>query len=102
MVDEGRLDLRLGREEVEGTHWRILADVSITIVLMMVVFLVLQFVTSFRERYVLQSLAARQRTLRAALYGSGDSTAFRIDSISPDRQRITFKSELLFETCRQI
>jgi len=94
------LDFRVGREEPEGTHWRILADVSITIVLMMVVFLVVQFMTTFRERYVLQSLAARQRSLRASLYASGDSNSFQIDSIAPDRQRITFKSELLFETCR--
>ena len=95
------MDLRVGREDAEGAPWSVLSDLAITIVLVLVVYIVLQFVQTFRERAINSELAKRQREVRdsiqAVTRGSWD---VQIDSLAPDRQRVTFSSEVLFETCR--
>lgn len=70
-------------------------------VLVLVVYMVLQFLQTFRERAINTVLAAQQAAVHAELM---DSTAGRwvvgVDSLSPDRQKLTFSSEVLFDPCR--
>lgn len=95
------VDIRIGRDDAEGTPWSVLSDLAITIVLVLVVFIVLQFVQTFRERAITAELANRQRIVREAIVsaaGTGDRVT--IDSLAPDRQRLSFSSELLFDECK--
>lgn len=95
------MDIRLGHREGEGTPWSVLADVAITIVLVLIVFIVLQFMQTFRERAINTELATRQHEVRQLIRDAvGDSTQVRVDSVAPDRQRMVFSSEILFETCQ--
>ncbi|MFN2317209.1 MAG: flagellar motor protein MotB [Gemmatimonadales bacterium] len=97
------MDLRLGKDDSQGTPWSVLADLTITMVLVLVVYMVLMFLQTFRERAINAELAKQQHAVRAHLM---DSTAgrwqIRVDSLTPDRQRITFSSEVLFDPCRAI
>jgi flagellar motor protein MotB len=82
------MDLRLGRGESEGTPWSVLADIAITIVLVLVVL-------------INTELARWQHDIKKAIQtASRPEWIISVDSLSPDRQRITFSSEALFETCR--
>jgi flagellar motor protein MotB len=94
------MDLVVGRSDVDGTPWSVLSDLAITMVLVFVVYLVLQFVVTFRERFINTELAKRQREIRTALLGAVDSGLVQIDSVAPDRQKLTFRSEALFEVCK--
>jgi outer membrane protein OmpA-like peptidoglycan-associated protein len=95
------MDLRIGRQDVEGTPWSVLSDLAITIVLVLVVFIVLQFVQTFRERAINAELVKRQDQVKAAIEAATKSEwQVKVDSLAPDRQRITFSTEVLFETCR--
>lgn len=95
------MDLRVGSRDTEGTPWSVLSDIAITIVLVLVVFLVLQFVQTFRERAINTELSRRQGTVRTQLTEQVQSGwNVQVDSIAPDRQRIRFSTEVLFESCR--
>ena len=95
------MDIRLGQREAEGTPWSVLADVAITIVLVLIVFIVLQFMQTFRERAINAEMASWQHELRRSIRSAvSDSMQVRVDSVAPDRQRLVFSSEILFETCR--
>jgi chemotaxis protein MotB len=94
------MDLRLGKNDIEGTPWSVLSDLAITMVLLLVVYLILQFVVTFRERLINTELAKRQREVRHLLRLAVDSSLLRIDSTAPDRQKLTFRSEALFEVCK--
>ncbi len=95
------MDLRLGRQDPEGTPWSVLADIAIMIVLVLVVFIVLQFIQTFRERAINAELSRWQQELRTAIGAASlGQSIVQVDSIAPDRQRIAFSSEALFETCR--
>jgi flagellar motor protein MotB len=95
------VDLRLGAGEREGTPWPVLSDIAITIVLVLVVLIVLQFMQTFRERAVNAELSRRQHAVKKMLADSLDPRwQVRVDSLTPDRQRVTFREEVLFETCR--
>ena len=97
------MDLRVGMEDLEGTPWSVLSDLAITIVLVLVVYMVLEFVQTFRERMINTELSRRQEYVRNVLADSVRGRwDFKVDSIAPDRQRITFSSEVLFETCRAV
>ena len=94
------MDLRIGRGEGQGTPWTVLADIAVAMVLVMVVYLVLQFLTTFREHAIDQVLVQRQHLVRDSLASAIPANLLEVDSLSPTRQRITFSSELLFESCR--
>lgn len=95
------MDLRVGNDHSEGTPWSVLSDLAITIVLVLVLFIVLQFVQTFRERVINAELARRQGIVRDAIRVSvADQWEIRVDSLAPDRQRITFSTEVLFRSCR--
>jgi len=95
------MDIRVGTQDGEGTPWSVLSDLAITIVLVLVVYIVLQFVQTFRERAINTELAQRQGQVRSALLQAAKQEwQVRIDSLAPDRQRVTFSTEVLFETCR--
>ena len=95
------MDLRVGRDDTEGTPWSVLSDLAITIVLVLVVFIVLQFVQTFRERAINAELVRRQARVSEAIRGNmRPEWRVQVDSLAPDRQRVTFSTEVLFETCR--
>lgn len=94
------MDLRIGREDVEGTPWSVLSDLAITIVLVLVVYIVLQFLQTFRERAINSELARRQREVRESLSALTTDSLLSVDSLGPDRQRLKFSSDILFETCK--
>lgn len=95
------MDLRVGAGDTEGTPWSVLSDVAITIVLVLVVYIVLQFVQTFRERAINTELSHRQSTVRKHLLDEVKSDwQVQVDSVAPDRQRITFSTEVLFRSCR--
>ena len=95
------MDLRVGRGDTEGTPWSVLSDLAITIVLVLVVFIVLQFVQTFRERAINSELARRQAVVTRSIHANmKPEWKVQVDSLSPDRQRVTFSTEVLFETCR--
>lgn len=95
------MDLRLGREDTQGTPWSVLADLTITMVLVLVVYMVLMFLQTFRERAINSKLAQQQQQVRSQLVDSTKGRwEIRVDSLAPDRQRVIFRSEVLFETCR--
>jgi outer membrane protein OmpA-like peptidoglycan-associated protein len=97
------VDLRVGRQDAEGTPWSVLSDLAITIVLVLVVYIVLQFVQTFRERAINAELVKRQATMRQAIESAiARRWEVRVDSQAPDRQRVTFSSELLFEPCKAV
>jgi flagellar motor protein MotB len=95
------MDLRLGRSDTEGTPWSVLSDLAITIVLVLVLYIVLQFIKTFRESFINAELARRQDSVRVLVRAAAPrDSQLKVDSLAPDRQRITFSTELLFETCR--
>lgn len=95
------MDIRVGTQDAEGTPWSVLSDLAITIVLVLVVFIVLQFVQTFRERAINTELFRRQSQVREALMqASKKEWQVRVDSLAPDRQRVVFSTEVLFETCQ--
>ena len=92
--------LRVGRRDDVGTPWPVLSDVAITMVLVLVVSLVLQFLVTFRERFLNEQLVRRQQIVRLLLYEFiDDTTMLAVDSLAPDRQKLTFQAELLFPEC---
>ena len=86
-------------QDQEGTPWTVLSDVAIAMVLVLVVYLVLQFLVTFREQYINGQLVLRQQEVQRMIYAEVDRNTVRIDSIAPDRQKLTFQSELLFPEC---
>jgi flagellar motor protein MotB len=81
----------------------VLSDVAILMVLVLVVYLVLQFLVTFQERFINEELVRRQETVRSLLYDRiDDPTTLAVDSVAPGRQRLTFQSELLFPECGSI
>lgn len=94
------MDIRVGRQDAESAPWSVLSDLAITIVLVLVVYIVLQFVQTFRERAMNAELVKRQGEVKAAIAAAvGDRWQVQIDSLAPDRQRITLGSEVLFKSC---
>lgn len=94
------MDLRVDGGDSEGTPWTVLSDVAIMMVLILVLFLALQYVQTFRERFILAQLAERQREVKTEMLASVDSGSVLIDSLAPDRQRLRFSNSLLFESCQ--
>jgi flagellar motor protein MotB len=94
------MDIRVGSGDSDGTPWSVLSDLAITIVLVLVLFITLQFIQTFRERAINTELARRQTAVRLLLGAVADSSRIKVDSLAPDRQRLTFREEVLFETCR--
>lgn len=93
------MDIRVGRDDESVAPWSTLSDLAMTMVLLLVIYLVVQFLATFRERFVSAKLAARQQEVRAAILAIGDS-AVQVDSLAPDRQRITFSEAALFPVCK--
>lgn len=93
------MDLRIGRQDEEGPSWTVLSDLAITMVLVLILLVLLQFLVTFWERAVNQELTRRQHEVRDSLASYASEGAVRIDSIAPDRQRLTFSSAALFPTC---
>lgn len=95
------MDIRVGSSDGDGTPWSVLSDVAITIVLVLILFITLQFIQTFRERAINAELARRQKAVRGLLVAMvPDTNRLKVDSLEPDRQRLTFKNEALFQTCR--
>ena len=95
--------LRVGRGDAAATPWPVLSDVAITMVLVLVVSLVLQFLVTFKDRFINEQLVRRQQEVRALLYERvDDTTMFAVDPLAPDRQKLTFQAELLFPECGSI
>ena len=89
----------LGRWDHEGTPWTVLSDLAITMVLVLVVYLVLQFLVTFREQYIRRQILLRQQEVHQLLHAEVPSDTLTIDSIPPNRQKLTFRSEVLFPEC---
>ncbi len=92
------IDLRVGKEGDEVSFWSVVADLSLTTVLMLVLLVLVQFLATFRESRINQELQLRQHEMKVALNGISTGS-IGIDSIAPDRQRLTFANQLLFESC---
>jgi flagellar motor protein MotB len=91
--------IRSGEEEI--IPWPVLSDLSLTMVSLLVLFVVLQFLSTFREQAISAELASKQAGMRQAIHAlSGSTNSVQIDSLAPDRQLLTFSSEVLFSPCK--
>ena len=94
------MDLRVGRDDSDGTPWPVLADLAITMVFVLILH-VLAIVQPSQEDEIAKALVRRQLEIKDSLLGlSNQQGRIQVDSLAPDRQRLTFSSEVLFETCR--
>lgn len=93
------MDFRVGRGDEEFTPWPALSDISITMVLLLVFMIILQFKETRQEQIIQRELSRQQRTVSEAIRRVSDGSV-RIDSISPGRQRLTFRDAALFDICR--
>ncbi len=97
------MDLRLRAGEMETSYWTVLSDVMTSMFFLVVLYVLGQHIKTFAESAINERLAARQREISIALQTDIPST-FRnkvtIDSIAPDRQKLTFNSDVLFGVCR--
>lgn len=88
-----------GEEEI--IPWPVLSDLSLTMVSLLVLFVVLQFLSTFREQAISAELASKQAEMRRAIQAIVRSTtSVQVDSLAPDRQLLTFSSEVLFSPCK--
>ena len=94
------MDLRLGRTENEPTYWPVLSDLSITILLLLALFLALTVLSGFKIRRRAQALAQIQGVVAAKLHMETDTTGLHIYALGDSRQRLTFSADLLFATCK--
>jgi chemotaxis protein MotB len=80
--------------------WTALSDIMMTMVMLIMLLVIAIFLQTFRERDIAQRIVARQREVaRSIRSGLAEPSSVRIDSVSPDRQRLTFSAELLFPSC---
>lgn len=93
------MDFRVGSSDEEYAPWSVLSDISITMVLFLVIFIVMQFLQTYRERSIQTVLHDNQQLVKRAIEATAGSNVV-IDSLSPERQRITFSDATLFEVCR--
>ncbi len=93
------MDFRVGRNDEEFAPWSVLSDISITMVLFLVIFIVIQFLQTYQERAVQSALRSHQEVVAKAVaaVAAGDAT---VTTLSPERQRITFRDATLFEICK--
>lgn len=97
------MDIRLGAGESDTSYWTVLSDVMTSMFFLVVLYVLGQHLKTFRESVIDEALAAHQREVAAALReGLGPSlqSKLTIDSLAPDRQKLTFSSDVLFGPCR--
>lgn len=97
------MDLRLGRNDQETTYWTVLADVMTSMFFLVILYVLIQHLRTFSESAINEQLAKDQREVYSALKSEIDPR-FRdrivIDSLAPDRQKLTFSSDVLFSPCK--
>ena len=93
------MDFRVGRGDEEFTPWPALADISITMVLLLVFMIVFQSNATRREQLIQNEISREQQTVKNEI-NKISNDAVRIDSISPGHQRLTFRDAALFDLCR--
>ncbi len=94
--------LRLGLSDEQGSYWTVMADISIAIFIVLVLFIIAQYLRNFDRVAVSELLEARQDSVRALVLGTldpGFADGVRIESLSAETQKITFSSDVLFAVC---
>lgn len=94
------MDLRLGRDDNEPSYWPVLSDLSITILMILVLFLAVNALTSGEAQRQANALHALQAKVASELHAAVPETQLRVASLDAARQRLTFAAELLFPTCQ--
>jgi flagellar motor protein MotB len=97
------VDLRLGSSDEKGSYWTVMADIAIAMFIVLVLYIIAQYLRDFERIAIAERLEARQDSVQLLVLGSlSDDFAegVRIESVSPDAQRITFSADVLFAVCR--
>ena len=97
------MDLRLERDDHDASYWTVLSDVMTSMFFLVILYVLVQHLRTFAETHINERLAARQREVADALRSDLDPKfqgKITIDSLAPDRQRLTFSSDVLFAVCQ--
>ena len=97
------MDLRVGRTDMAASYWTVMADVAIAMFVILALHFIVQFLENYQEQYVNRKLEERQeeveRAVRDGLTPEFSGT-IEFESRAPNRQLITFSSDVLFAVCR--
>jgi flagellar motor protein MotB len=96
------MDLRLERDDHDASYWTVLSDVMTSMFFLVILYVLVQHLRTFAETHINERLAARQSEIKSALTKLDERFRGKIaiDSLAPDRQRLTFRSDVLFAVCR--
>lgn len=97
------MNLRLELDDNDTSYWTVLSDVMTSMFFLVILYVLVLHLRTFVETNINERLFKRQQEVTAALTSNIDPR-FRdkitIDSLAPDRQRLTFSSDVLFGVCR--
>lgn len=86
--------------DADETPWPVLTDIMTSVLLLVVLLFVYQYLKDLQVRQAAARAARYQAEVREQVRSViSDSLALRIDSLRPDQQRMRFDANLLFGTC---
>ncbi|MCB1739245.1 MAG: OmpA family protein [Gammaproteobacteria bacterium] len=94
------MEFRAGHADEEFAPWSVLSDISITMVLFLVIFIVLQFLQTYRDSAINRQLRLEKETVAHEIVTAAGAQVILDTTDSPERQRLTFRDATLFETCQ--
>jgi len=91
----------LGDEPEARSYWAVIGDIAIALFLVFVLLLIAHYLRSVEPVLIDSKLRKRQAAVREGIHKElgADSTDVTVISDSPERQRLIFSSDVLFETC---
>lgn len=93
------MDLRLGRSDGEPSYWPVLSDLSITTLLILMLFLAVNVLLTADTQRRDTALKSLEREVGGRLVSAAGDSAITIRQTGADRQRLTFPAGLLFKVC---
>jgi len=97
------MDLRIGRTDSGGSFWTVMADIAMVMFMILVIYIVAQYLRSFERVFVAERLETLQDSVATAVrerLSEEFQPSVVIETRSPDEQRFTFSADVLFAVCR--